>query len=399
MQFTAWPEMIAWPYLILKGFLPYQDIGIAHNPLLVFLLAVYYKIFGVGILQLEVFTLLIIALTAFLIYRMTRKWYSILIYLVLCFAYQGWGLWFDLLLAPIALLLYKFVKEEKYLYAGVIFALGFLTKQTFIYFLIPVFFHLFKTKLVNLKPFFIGAISIFAIFALYLVTNGLAFYYYHWAVNFGVFYLPNASGQVLLPTFKQLLISLFPFSVLLFNSELILWAIVGMLGVYPRFELFHFQPALPFLTIALTEVVLNKSKKVKVLGIVILLFVAILLGRKVYREKDLEVRFYENDVQKIVNQLTTHSPQPKSLYVVNYWDNIYALTNTIPFKPLIPYIPWYLGYSNNAKLIIDGLQSDMPEALVVNDRESLNFEKLQTFIDRYYSCNIIEKKVEVCYKK
>ena len=38
MQFTAWPEMLAWPYLILKGFLPYKDIAIAHNPLLIFVL-------------------------------------------------------------------------------------------------------------------------------------------------------------------------------------------------------------------------------------------------------------------------------------------------------------------------------------------------------------------------
>ena len=53
LKFTAWPEMTLWPYLITKGWLPYQDIAIAHTPLMIGLLAIVYKIFGVGILQLK----------------------------------------------------------------------------------------------------------------------------------------------------------------------------------------------------------------------------------------------------------------------------------------------------------------------------------------------------------
>lgn len=389
MQFTAWPEMLAWPYLMINGFLPYKDIGIAHNPLLIFVLTIFYKFFGVGIIQLQIFTALIIIFTTFLVYKITKKWYTPLIYLMLCFAYQGWGLWFDLALAPIAVLLFYFVKKDNWLLAGTIFALGFLTKQTFIYFLIPVLF-----RKVDLKKFILGAIPVFGIFILYLMAYGLVNSYYYWAIQFGIFYLPHAKGQILLPTIKQFLISFLPFTLLIFNNELIFWILAGVMGIYPRFELFHFQPALPFLAIAISQAVLSKTTKIKYLGIIILIFIVTILSRRIYNERNLETRFYESDVQKTVLTLKN----VKSLYVVNYWDNVYALTNTLPAKPLIPYIPWYLNYNNNSELIINNLKFNMPEAIVVNDRQNLNFEKLQIFIGRYYTCNVVEKKVESCLK-
>ena len=145
INFTAWPEMLAWPYLILKGWLPYRDIAIAHNPFLIFILAIFYKIFGVGIWQIKIFTWLLISLNVYLVYFVLKKFYdkkvaylSAIIYFLLTIVYEGNGLWFDLALVPFALLLYLFIREKKYLFAGVIFALGFLTKQTFVYFAIPI---------------------------------------------------------------------------------------------------------------------------------------------------------------------------------------------------------------------------------------------------------------------
>jgi len=395
MQFTAWPEMLAWPYLMLKGFLPYQDIAIAHNPLLIFVLAGFYKLFGIGIIQLQIFTILLICITELLIYWVTYKLYSkkiavltLIAYSILLIAYSGFGLWFDLALVPFAILLFYFVKKEHWLYAGIIFALGFLTKQTFVYFLIPVFLNK-----VDIKKFILGMVPVFIVFAFYLFTFHLLPIYYHWAIQFGIFYLPKADGQILLPSLKQFLVSVFPFSLLPFTFNLLPWALAGVMGVYPRWELFHFQPALPFLAIALA--LGFENKKNRIYSIAILAFLLILLGRNLIRQNNLETRFYESDVKNVVLSLK----KVNSLYVVNYWDNIYALTNTTPPKPLIPYIPWYLSYANNYQLIINNLQLKLPDAIVINDRQNINFEKLQTFIDRYYSCNLVEKKVEVCYKK
>lgn len=406
MQFTAWPEMLAWPYLILKGFLPYKDIAIAHNPLLIFVLTIFYKIFGVGIFQLQIFTVLLIFFTVLLIYCITYRLYSkktailtVIAYSILLIAYGGLGLWFDLALVPFAILLFYFIKKDlpagrqgNWFMAGIIFALGFLTKQTFIYFLIPLLINK-----VDVKKFVFGVVSIFSLFTLYLLTFNLLPDYYHWAIQFGIFYLPHAEGQVLLPNLRQFIIAFFPLLVFIGNLKLGIWyfALAGMMGVYPRFEFFHFQPALPFLALALA--LSFENKRTKIYSILIMIFLLILLGRNLIRQRNLETRFYESDVQKVVSQLTVHRSL-STIYVVNYWDNIYALTNTTPPKPLIPYIPWYLNYSNNKQLIINNLQVKLPDVLVVNELKNLKWQELEVFIGRYYKCNLVEKEVEVCFK-
>lgn len=398
MQFTAWPEMLAWPYLILKGFLPYKDIAIAHDPLLVFALTMFYKLFGVGIIQLQIFTIILITLNLSLLYFVAKNIWnkrlasiSLLVYCILLFLYGGFALWFDLALVPFAIILFYAVKKERWLMAGIIFALGFLTKQTFVYFIIPILINK-----VDIKKFVFGVVPVFSLFTLYLLTFNLVPDYWHWAIQFGIFYLPHAEGQVLLPTLKQLFVSVFPFGICLFSISIFPWILAGSLGIYPRFELFHFQPALPFLALALA--LSFENKKTKIYVILIMIFLLILFGRKIYRERNLETRFYENDVKKVVSQLTVHGSL-STIYVINYWDNIYALTNTVPPKPLIPYIPWYLSYDNSYQLIINNLQLKLPEGLVVNERKNLKWGELETFIDRYYKCDILEKEVEVCFKK
>lgn len=395
INFTAWPEMLAWPYLILKGWLPYKDIAIAHNPLMILVLTGFYNIFGIGIIQLKIFTWCLIAINVYLTFYISQRLWnkkigviSSIIYLLLCLIYQGNGLWFDLALTPFALLLYLFIREKKYLYAGIIFALGFLTKQTFIYFLIPVL-----VSKINYKNFLLGTMPVFIIFALYLFANNLISSYYSWAIKFGIFYLPHAEGQVLLPNFKQLIFALIPLGVIVFSPELLLWTIVGAMGVYPRWELFHFQPALPFVAIAIS--LLIYSNKQKIIKILVILFATsyVLLGLN--RQLGNTTRFYESDVQKVSSIILKSNY--KNIYIINYWDNIYAFTNTLPNKPLIPYIPWYLDYNNNKESMLNSLKTKMPEAIVIGSRDTI-FPDLYLFVDQYYSCKIIEKTVELCKK-
>jgi len=164
INFTAWPEMLAWPYLMLQGWLPYKDIAIAHNPLLLLDLAIFYKLFGVGIIQLKIYTWILIAINAYLVYFVSNKFWnkkvaviSSVLYLLLTIVYEGNGLWFDLALTPFAILLYYFLRQKNYLWSGIIFMLGFLTKQTFIYFLLPVAVEIvLSTKYKVLKKIYLG---------------------------------------------------------------------------------------------------------------------------------------------------------------------------------------------------------------------------------------------------
>lgn len=398
LTFTAWPEMLAWPYLMLHGWLPYRDIAIAHNPLLLLDLVIFFKIFGVGILQLKIFTWILISINTYLVYFVAIKFWnkktaylSSIVYLLLSIVFEGNGLWFDLALTPFALLLYLFIREKKYAWAGVIFALGFLTKQTFIYFLIPVLL-----SKINLKKFVIGGLPVAIVFAVYLFANNLISSYYDWAIKFGILYLPNAVGQVSLPSLKQLVFAISPFLLLLFSTHysLISFAIAGAMGVYPRWELFHFQPALPFVAIAISTFFFGNSKKwFKYLA---LTFLVIYLSIGIKRNLSGATRFFESDVQTVSSEINDY--KISSLYVINYWDNVYALTNTMPAtRPLIPYIPWYLDYDNNKDKILKDLKAEMPEAVVIGERDTV-FPEIYLFVDKFYECKVVEKKVELCRK-
>ncbi len=407
INFTAWPEMLAWPYLMLNGWLPYRDIAIAHNPLLLFDLVIFFKLFGVGIMQLKIYTWILIAFNTWLTFFVTKKFWSqkiglltSVLYILFCIIYQGNGLWFDLALTPFALLLYLFVREKKYAYAGLIFALGFLTKQTFVYFALPVAIAIVQSteyKVLRIKQFLLGGFPVAVIFALILSIFGILDDYYNWAIKFGIFYLPNADGQILLPNLKQFIFAISPFGVLIFNSELLIitFALVGALGVYPRWELFHFQPALPFLSIVLASFVYSKRNIFLNSLIIVCSMLYVVYG--VGRQLGVNTRFFEPEVQKVTSEITKHKPLVSNIYVINYWDNVYALTNTFPNSPLIPYIPWYLDYQGSKQSILDGLKAKSPELIVIGERDKI-FPELYIFVDNYYSCNVVEKKVELCEK-
>ncbi len=404
-NFTAWPEMLAWPYLILQGWLPYRDIAIAHNPLLLLDLVIFFKLFGVGIMQLKIYTWILIATNVYLTYYVGKKFWSknigllsSFLYLVLCIIFEGNGLWFDLALTLFALLLYLFLKDKKFVWAGVVFALGFLTKQTFVYFALPVAISIIKDNGLKIKEFVkfaYGLIPVFVVFAIHLTANNLIFDYYNWAIKFGILYLPTAVGQISFPTLKQFVFAVVPFIFLIFNSELLIinFALFGALGVYPRWELFHFQPALPFLSIVIASFVY--SKRNIFLKIIIIVCSILYMVYGLSRQIGNTTRFYESDVQKVQDSIIIN--QYSSIYVVNYWDNIYALTNTLPPKPLIPYIPWYLDYGESKNIILSNLKSEMPEAIVIGDRGN-EFVDVYDFVDKYYTCNIVEKRVELCEK-
>lgn len=403
IEFTAWPEMLAWPYLILNGWLPYRDIAIAHSPVLLLVLSLFYKIFGVGIAQLKIFTWILIILNSCLTFYVGNKYWnkkvgylSGVFYILLCLVFQGNGLWFDLALVPFSLLFYAKLRDKKYFHAGLFFALGVLTKQTFIWFLIPTLY-LFLKEGASFKKylkFVYGSLVVLSIFIALLFTFGIADDFYNWAIKFGIFYLPNASGQVLFPTIKSFIFAALPFAAVMLDLSLLPWVIAGLLGVYPRWELFHFQPALPFLAIAISNTIFSKNNVLFKILIAIFISIYILIG--ISRSIGNTTRFYEMDVQTVVSAVNKDSGNVKTIYVANYWDNIYALTGNVPAtKPLIPYIPWYLNYEGNRELIIRGLKTNMPERIIIGKRDD-NFTEFYEFVSRFYSCNLIVKKVELC---
>ena len=412
--------MTLWPYLITKGWLPYKDIAIAHTPLLLVDLTILYKLFGVGLWQLKIYTWLLILLTDVLLFWIVREIWnrktailSLLFFIPFQLFYEGNGLWFDLALAPIALIIYYFLKKKDYLWTGIFWALAFLTKQTAFWFLIPIGLTLLQRVFLQksqqiikvFKKFTLGVLGTFLIAILTIWALGFLKDFYYWTFEFGIGILPKAQGQINLPTLRQLAISFFPFSILAFlpfvqkrkeSIQLSTWAIAGTLGAFPRWELFHFQPALPFLAIVggLVLSQINKLKpiiKVLLVGYVVL---SIFLVSKFYsREWGRETRFFESGVKQIVAYIEENTEQNDKIYVLNAWDSVYAWSDTLPaVRPWVPHLPWYMKIPGIQEDIVSGLDIVRPKLIVQGEYSETGLgsykpELIDEFIKDNYEIN------------
>ena len=426
LKFTAWPEMSLWPYLIAKGWLPYRDIAIAHTPLMLFDLGLFYKIFGTGILQLKIFTWLLILIFDGLVFFVARKlWNTKAAFIALgAFAfwnlfYDGNGLWFDLYMGLMAFYSFYFARQKKWLWTGVFWALAFVSKQTAVWFLIPILLELeqsTKYRVQNFKKLITGTLSVFVPFFLIMWAVGVLPDFWNWAVKFGIFILPKAQGQVQLPDFKNLAVATFPFLIFIplilksgrKNLNILVWAVAGSLGAFPRFEFFHFQSAVPFLAIA-TGLVFERVKKEKKLFkplVPVYITVSIILFAGFFMRNFKEgTRFYEANVANVVTFVNYNTKPGDRIFVLNWWDNIYALTDTLPATdPWVPQLSWYMEIPGVQEKIVEDLKANPPKMIIYNSYTMSGLssyipQKVYNFVTENYKITQRVDNLEVLTKK
>lgn len=410
LKFTAWPEMLLWPYLMIHGLLPYRDIAIAHTPNLLIGLSFFYKIFGVGILQLKIYTWNLIIFTDILLFWIINKLWSkkVAIVTVLTFAfwqlfYDGNGLWFDLMITPLAVFTFFLLEKKKYFWAGVFWILMFFTKQTAIWFLIPIIFSLKKYK-----EFIFGAVSTFIIYILAIWIWGNLPNFYEWAIHFGIFVLPRSQGQIQIPNLKNMLVAVFPFSIFIpyilkrktKAVGLVLWSIAGGMAAYPRFEFFHFQPALPFLALASAVVFndLNRANKLLKMFITFYLVGSIYLFANFFMRNYQEgTRFFETDVSDVVSYVKNNTEPGDKIFVMNWWDNIYPLTGTLPVTtPWVPQLSWYQEIPGVQEKEVADIKDSKPKLILIQNYSELglNSYKPQTVFDYVMANFKLKEKID-----
>ncbi len=428
-QFTAWPEMISWPYLMGEGWLPYKDIAIAHTPLLFSILSLWYKFVGVGVSQLQVFTWGLIVSTTALVWYVSNNLFNkktavvaVLSYPLLQILYEGNGLWFDLALAPLFLIIFYLVEKRKYISAGGVFGVAILTKQTSFWLAIPVAIRLFSLgskKLADLEkryvPLLFGVALSILTGIIFMYVSGVLGYFAHWAIEFGVFTLPRLSGQINLPTlmeFSKAIVLLIPFTVFAVFSKnsagknLFHYAFFALMGIFPRWELFHFQPALPFVAIATALAIesIHKSKLRPIFSKAVLSFFvllgALLFVRYMIIYTNKEIRFYESSVKEVSGLVNQIAFPKEEIYVANYWDSLYAFTSTSPsIRPLVPYIPWYLNYKNLDQFIEYKVKEEFPKVIVRGrygeGLDSYSIDGLEDVLQKYYSLHSTVENVDI----
>lgn len=419
--------MLLWPYMMTQGLLPYKDIAIAHTPHLITDLAIFFKIFGVGVFQLKIYTWILIIFTDLIVYWVSNKlWnrkiavFSTLSFVILQIFFDGNGLWFDSLIVPFSVLLFYLVSKKNYFWTGIVWAVMFLTKQTAVWFLIPVGLTLIRDLKFNkiphinwreLKRFIFGALIVVIPFILILWVFGILSYFYQWAINFGIFILPRAQGQIQLPDLKNLIVAGFPFAVFVpfllnkknKNTNLLMWVIAGVMGTYSRFEYFHFQPAIPFLAMVIAIVVsgVKQNKLIKTFLIFYMLGSVYLFANYFMRNWREGTRFLETDVTDIVFYVKNNTHENEKIFVLNWWDNIYPLTNTLPATdPWVPQLSWYQDIPGVQEKEVENLKSTKPKLILFKEYEQVGLaaykpQKVLDFINSNYKLELKVDNIEI----
>jgi len=227
--------------------------------------------------------------------------------------------------------------------------------------------------------FILGSFVVILMLIIRLWIPGILPDFWNWAIKFGIFVLPKAEGQIQLPDLKGLMIAILPFAVFIpliwktgkKNISLLLWVIAGGLGAYPRFEYFHFQPAIPFLAIATGLVFTNLGKKDILLKIFIPIYIfgsLILFTGYFLRNWREGTRFYEQDVQDVVTYVKYETNSGDKIFVMNWWENIYALTNTLSATdPLVPQLSWYQNLPGIQDKEVMDLKVSKPKLILLQD--------------------------------
>lgn len=398
-QFTLWPEMVVYPYLLNNGFLLYRDIINPYPPMLSWFLAIFAKMFGYSLLSYQILTwilILIIDLSIFLIVKkLFKKSFHALVstafFVIFSIPFGVNGLWFDLVQTPFILwalyFFYKFLNEKKegglkgnFFVSFLLLAISFFIKQQVFWIaLLFLVLALLKYKFSVSKFLKNNYLIVLPVFAL----SGLSFFYF-WAQGafkdfaFWVFYFPaflasKMPGYVLLPSAKQMLVVLALFVLfvptMVRKSQILFLAtpVVLILFAYPRFDYFHMIPALAALAIffGLNFEYLKKSNvTIKGVFLLALIFLSLFTFRYFQNHWHKEIRFFERDIFKNARVIDLLVEKDDKVYLQNAPDQLLPLSGTLPIKPWADDFTWYLEVSNLQDRIVNSLETDKPRYII-----------------------------------
>src|SRR3990167_4156979 len=351
-QFTLWPEMVVYPYLINNGFLLYRDIINPYPPLFSWFLAFFAKIFGYVPSPYQILTWVVILIIDLSIYTITKKLFkrrsyqltSTLFFIIVSIPFGVNGLWFDLVQTPLILwalyFFYEFLNSKaksslklNFFVSFLFLTIAFFIKQQVFWvaalFLISALskykFDLFKF----LKNYYLAVLPfcvllLFHIF--YFTIQGTEKDFVFWVFYFPVFLASKTPGYILLPSAKQVLVVLAFFALfvpIIFKKSHTFFLIVAailILFAYPRFDYFHLVPALAVIAVVFGpnfEFLKKSVIHVKGFFLLALIFLGLFSFRYFQNHWHKEVRFFEQDVLKNARVINLIVGEDKEVYLKN----------------------------------------------------------------------------------
>lgn len=411
--FTAWPEMLSYPYLLVNGFTLYKDLIAPYTPGLIIVEALFFKLFGFTPEMLKVLAWIFIGLgdlLMFLILRnITRDKILAGIFLGIFILWQsffdGNMLWFDSasLLPLLAALLFiqqwlKSGSRKDFFLIGLFLALAFMVKQiALIYFpafLLIYFFNKKKIIKVELIVFALGGLIVGLPFLLHLALRGTLVDFWLWC-----FYYPAAfwsqfpgyidinivgsrlkvSSLLFLP-----LVGVFASYKRLFTNKHFIFAftffITSLIAVYPRFSYFHLQPPIAFLIILFSLIYMSIPEKMKKFYLILLITVTLLLVTGIYKlQKGQDIRFYGEEEKKLASEINKRVNKNDRVWLLGPTSMEYVLAKHLPSKPWIDNFGWYLEIPGVQEQVIAGLEKDQVKFIFWQQPQAENWYDLGTY--------------------
>lgn len=408
LQFTAWPEMLSYPYLRNSGFILYKDMIHPYPPMLTIALANLYKIFGYRLEALQFFTwglsLLATVVIFVLVKTLTKKEWAALsgaiAYAIFQPHLEGNMMWFDnAIVVPVltGLLFTTYfldIKKTKYLFlAGVCLSFAGFIKQTGgLFYLATFLFLLFqKPKFKSLALYLATPLIFAAPLFLNLLMNNMVMSFLNWVIFYPAFYWGKFPGYVQLSASKSALLTislltLLPLLLLFKNRGikdkknllLALFMLIGLVGIYPRFSFFHFQPALGVAVVGVGYALGSATKAWRIVLISSLVLLAIHTSYKGQIEWRREPRFLGKAEYSFAKDLQNLTPSGK-LFLQGVHSTDYVLSGTLPPKPWGDNFAWYFEIPQVQEEFIEKWEQNPPEAVVWKTPSPGNIYDLGTY--------------------
>jgi len=424
IRFTAWPEMLSYPYLFNNGFTLYKDFVQPYPPVLVLILAGLYRVFGYSLIALKIFTWILILANDVLIYKIVKKVTGKGLYAVAAVALyvftqpflEGNQLWFDLaIVTPILAGAYFLIagkNARNLIIAGISFGLAALTKQTSGLFLLGGAVYLFFTSKAFKKPayFLIGPAVLGLIFVAYLAIQGSLADFINWNLIYPFTFWSKFPGyvQMNLTNYQMVVLGtlLFPvFAIIAKNYREIVrekryllfggFLTLAIVMVYPRFSFFHFQLALAFIAVLFGCLLARfKFSPVLLATFALLTFFVIVLP-SVKRDWGTETRFWSRDELEFAGKVAGEVGGGR-VHLLGQPSSVYVFSKTLPPKPWLDGFGWYFEIPGMQDAVIKRWSNNPPEFIIWQLPVEGNWYDLGTYrpkeITDWIESNFVKKE-------
>lgn len=414
LRFTAWPEMLSYAYLKNNGFLLYKDMIHPYPPVLTLVLSYLYKFFGYHINVLKVFSWTVIISSSVCVWLLAKEitgkhiaaLSSLAFYVLTQPFLEGNMLWFDIAIVPPLLLGALFLIRGNLLICGLLLSLAGFTKQTGGLFYLAVLAFLFlrrplsdlntkstkRGRLSELSAFLVGPVIFGVPLLVGLIQEDAVQGFWNWVVYYPSAYWSKFPGYVqMVPSARSIIVIgllLTPVLWLLVKNQilqnrkwqvLILFLVLSLLSIYPRFSFFHLQSVLAFAAIAYGFFISSASKKLQIISVGLIGLIYLAIWPYIKLEWNTETRFYGQKDITLAQDISTIAADENKVFLQGLHSGLYVMANKLPPKPWGDNFGWYFEVPGIQEETLARWEKNPPDVVVWRNPSPGNWHDLGTY--------------------